>query len=175
MCPMCRDLFGQGQPFPCGHILCPACVQDTWSQSAGSDRGGFVCPQCLEERGVVVCDCCPQEEGDDDQICAAVKTCLRCEVSLCERHLIPHLQRPAYRTHLLVEPLTNMSRRRCPAHQEVCWYYCRDDMEYVCSDCILEGQHAQHLVKGMRKMEEECKVSYYNSFYKNCKKFKITI
>ncbi|XP_057189686.1 E3 ubiquitin/ISG15 ligase TRIM25 isoform X2 [Triplophysa rosa] len=158
MCPMCRDLFGQAQPFPCGHILCPACVRDAWRQSASSDRGRrFVCSRCLEERGVVVCDCCPQEESDDDQKCAAVKTCLRCEVSLCEQHLIPHLQRPAYRTHLLVEPLTDMSRRRCPAHREVFRYYCIDDMEYVCADCILEGQHAQHLVKGMRKMEEEYK------------------
>ncbi|KAI7809230.1 putative E3 ubiquitin/ISG15 ligase TRIM25 [Triplophysa rosa] len=165
MCPMCRDLFGQAQPFPCGHILCPACVRDAWRQSASSDRGRrFVCSRCLEERGVVVCDCCPQEESDDDQKCAAVKTCLRCEVSLCEQHLIPHLQRPAYRTHLLVEPLTDMSRRRCPAHREVFRYYCIDDMEYVCADCILEGQHAQHLVKGMRKMEEEYKGTLQNRF-----------
>ncbi len=52
---------------------------------------------------MVVCDCCPEDEGNEAQ--AAVKTCLRCEISLCEQHLRPHLQRPAYSTHLLVEPL----------------------------------------------------------------------
>ncbi|XP_056097142.1 tripartite motif-containing protein 16 [Rhinichthys klamathensis goyatoka] len=152
-CPMCRDLFGRAQPFPCGHSFCPACAQEAWSQS-GKRR--FVCPQCLEEQGLVVCDCCPEGEGDEVQ--AAVKTCLRCEVSLCEQHLQPHLQRPAYSTHLLVEPLMDVTRRRCPTHWEVFRYYCMDDREYICQDCILEGRHAQHQVKGVRKVEEEYKV-----------------
>lgn len=104
----------------------------------------------------MVCDCCP--EGGAGAACPAVKSCLRCEVSLCEQHLQPHLQCPAYRTHLLVEPLTDMSRRRCPAHQEVFRYYCVDDRLYVCADCILEGSHAQHQVKGLKKLEEDYKV-----------------
>ncbi len=76
------------------------------------------------------------------------------------QHLQPHLQRPAYSTHLLVEPLMDVSCCRCPAHQEVFRYYCMDDREYVCPDCILEGRHAQHQVKGVRKVEEEYKVSH---------------
>ena len=107
---------------------------------------------------MVVCDCCP-EEGEAGLACPAVKSCMRCEVSLCEQHLQPHLQCPAYSTHLLVEPLMDMSRRRCPAHQEVFRYYCLDDREYICADCILEGSHAQHQVKGLRKLEEDYKVS----------------
>ncbi len=157
-CPMCRDLFGRSQPFPCGHSFCLACAQEAWSQSTGCGKQRFVCPQCLEEQRVVVCDCCPQDEGNEAQ--AAVKTCLRCEISLCEQHMQPHLQRPAYSTHLLVEPLMDVSCRRCPAHQEVFRYYCMDDREYVCPDCILEGRHAQHQVKGVRKVEEEYKVSH---------------
>ncbi|XP_036453537.1 E3 ubiquitin/ISG15 ligase TRIM25 [Colossoma macropomum] len=157
-CPMCRDLFGPAYPLPCGHSFCPNCVWEMWGQTQGSSssRGRFACPQCQEDHGVVVCDCCP-EEGEGGLACPAVKSCMRCEVSLCEQHLQPHLQFPAYSTHLLVEPLIDMSRRRCPAHQEVFRYYCLDDREYICADCILEGSHAQHQVKGLRKLEEDYK------------------
>ncbi|KAF4117557.1 hypothetical protein G5714_002110 [Onychostoma macrolepis] len=161
-CPMCRDLFDRAQPFPCGHSFCLTCAQEAWSQSTDCGKRRFVCPQCLEEQSVVVCDCCPEDEGNEAQ--AAVKTCLRCEISLCEQHLQPHLQRPAYSTHLLVEPLMDVSRRRCPAHQELFRYYCMDDREYVCPDCILEGRHAQHRVKGVRKVEEEYKVKLQSLF-----------
>ncbi|XP_051553319.1 E3 ubiquitin/ISG15 ligase TRIM25-like [Myxocyprinus asiaticus] len=170
-CPLCRDLFSRAQPFHCGHSFCPTCVREAWAQSAGSGSGRFLCPQCLEEQGVVVCDCCP-EEGDKAQVYPAVKTCLRCEISLCEQHLRPHLQRPAYNNHLLVAPLSDISRRRCPAHQEVFWYYCKDDREYVCTDCILEGQHTQHQVKGVKKVEEEYKVKLKSLFQKAEEKVK---
>ncbi|RXN03961.1 cerebellin-1-like protein [Labeo rohita] len=169
-CPMCRDLFDRPQPFPCGHSFCLACAQEAWNQSAGCGKRRFVCPQCLEEQGVVVCDCCPEDKSNEAQ--AAVKTCLRCEISLCEQHLQPHLQCPAYSTHLLVEPLMDISHRRCPAHQEVFRYYCMDDREYVCPDCILEGRHAQHQVKGVRKVEEEYKVKLQSLFEKAEEKVK---
>nr|XP_021326940.1 E3 ubiquitin/ISG15 ligase TRIM25 isoform X3 [Danio rerio] len=169
-CPMCRDLFGRAQPFPCGHSFCPTCAQEAWSQNEGSGKRRFVCPRCLEEQGMVLCDCCPEEEGDEAQ--EAVKTCLNCEISLCEQHLLPHLQRPAYSTHLLVEPLMEVSRRRCPAHKEMFRYYCMDDGQYVCADCILEGQHAQHQVKGVRKVEEEYKVKLQSLFEKAEEKIK---
>ncbi|XP_066536393.1 tripartite motif-containing protein 16 [Hoplias malabaricus] len=158
-CPMCRDLFGPAYPLPCGHSFCSNCVWEMWGQTRGSrtSKGGFMCPQCQEENGMVLCDCCP-EQGDTGAVCPAVKSCLRCEVSLCEQHLQPHLRGPAYSTHRLVEPLMDMSHRRCPAHQEVFRYYCLDDREYICADCLLESSHGQHQVKGLRKLEEDYKV-----------------
>ncbi|XP_030628959.1 E3 ubiquitin/ISG15 ligase TRIM25-like [Chanos chanos] len=153
-CQVCRDLFSRAHPLPCGHSFCPACVRETWSQSRGSRAERFLCPQCQEEDVVVACDCCPAE-GDGGPASAAVKTCLRCEVSLCQEHLQPHLVCPAYSTHLLVEPLGDLSRRRCSDHQEVFRYYCADDQEYVCTDCMLEGSHKQHRVKRLRKVEED--------------------
>ncbi|XP_007258099.2 E3 ubiquitin/ISG15 ligase TRIM25 [Astyanax mexicanus] len=165
-CPMCRDLFGPGYPLPCGHSFCPNCVWDIWGQTQGSSsiRGRFACPQCQEDQAVVACDCCPEENGEAGSACSAVKSCLRCEVSLCEQHLQPHLQCPAYSTHLLVDPLMDMSHRRCPAHREVFRYYCLDDREYICADCILEGSHAQHQVKGLRNLQEDYKVSVQSLF-----------
>ncbi|XP_030017127.1 E3 ubiquitin/ISG15 ligase TRIM25 [Sphaeramia orbicularis] len=148
-CSVCRDTFSPSQPLPCGHSFCPACVRESWS---GWKR--FTCPQCQEEPGDVLCDCCPPEKEGR----AAVKTCLRCEVSLCAEHLQPHLERPAFSTHLLVDPLGDLSQRRCPTHTEVFRYYCADERAYVCGDCLLDGGHAQHKVKALRQVEEDLKV-----------------
>uniref|UniRef100_A0A668AYY3 Tripartite motif containing 110 n=2 Tax=Myripristis murdjan TaxID=586833 RepID=A0A668AYY3_9TELE len=155
-CSVCRDTFGQAHPLPCGHSLCPACTREAWAGQSG-DKGHFTCPQCQEEHGDVLCDCCsPDAEGG--QVPIAVKTCLRCEVSLCGQHLQPHLERPAFSTHLLVNPLGDISKRRCPTHTEIFRYYCADERVYICSDCLLEGSHAQHKVKALRQVEEDLKV-----------------
>ncbi|KAM9428036.1 tripartite motif-containing protein 16-like [Salvelinus alpinus] len=158
-CSLCRDVFSQAQSLLCGHSFCPACVRDTWGHRKAGVRGRFTCTQCQEEQGVVACDCCPPV-GEKDQAgtTVAVKTCLRCEVSLCAEHLQPHLERPAFKTHLLVEPLGDLTHRRCPAHKEIFLYYCADEQVYVCSECLLEGGHAQHRIKGLRKVEEDLKV-----------------
>lgn len=159
-CLLCREVFSQAQSLLCGHSFCPACVRDTWGHRKAGVRGRFTCAQCQEEQRVVVCDCCPPV-GEKNQVgtTVAVKTCLRCEVSLCAEHLQPHLERPAFKTHLLVEPLVDLSHRRCPAHKEMFLYYCADERVYVCSECLLEGGHAQHRIKGLRKVEEDLKVS----------------
>ncbi|XP_036374810.1 E3 ubiquitin-protein ligase TRIM11-like [Megalops cyprinoides] len=143
-CGVCRDLLPASPSLPCGHTLCMACVREARGQQAD---GRFRCPQCPEESGQVACDCCA------DGHTAAQKTCLRCEVSLCADHLQPHLQRPAFRSHLLVRPLADLSRRRCPEHDELFRHYCTDEGVYVCADCVLEGKHAEHRVRRLRSLE----------------------
>ncbi|XP_028328580.1 E3 ubiquitin/ISG15 ligase TRIM25 [Gouania willdenowi] len=156
-CSMCRDSFSHAPPLPCGHSLCPACIHEAWSSRQGGGRARFACPQCQEEHEEVLCDCCPSvtEEGKQH---LAVKTCLKCEVSLCAEHLQPHLERPAFSNHLLVDPLGDLSKRRCPTHTEVFRYYCADERVYACGDCLLEGSHAQHKVKALKQVEEDLKV-----------------
>lgn len=157
-CSVCRDIFSQALPLPCGHSFCPACIREAW-RDQGEGKSRFVCPQCQEEHGEVLCDSCSPEAAEG-QPTLAVKTCLRCEVSLCAEHLQPHLERPAFSTHLLVDPLGDLSQRRCPEHTEILRYYCADERVYVCGDCLLEGGHAQHKVKALRQVEEDLKVSW---------------
>lgn len=157
-CSVCRDSFNQAHPLPCGHSFCPACIREAWKDQ-GEGRSRFICPQCQEEHGEVLCDSCPPEDAAGQPL-LAVKTCLRCEVSLCAKHLQPHLERPAFSTHLLVDPLGDLSKRRCPTHTEILRYYCADERVYVCGDCLLEGSHAQHKVKALRQVEEDLKVSW---------------
>ncbi|XP_076151888.1 E3 ubiquitin-protein ligase TRIM7 [Alosa pseudoharengus] len=157
-CPMCRDLFNKAHLLPCGHSFCPACVREAWApRGTGQEgrKGRFTCLQCQEELRVVLCDSCPP--GCEKERAAAVKTCLRCEVSLCAQHLQPHLDCPAFSSHLLVEPLGDLSRRRCPQHKELFRYFCSDDSLYLCADCILDGAHQQHRVRALKKVEEEFK------------------
>ncbi|KAM9332353.1 E3 ubiquitin/ISG15 ligase TRIM25 [Pholidichthys leucotaenia] len=154
-CSVCRDSFRESHPLPCGHSFCPTCVREAWIDQ-GEGKSCFMCPQCQEEHSEVLCDSCPTK-ADTGQLPLAVKTCLRCEVSLCAQHLQPHLERPAFSTHLLVDPLGDLSQRRCPTHAEIFRYYCADERVYVCGDCLLEGGHAQHKVKALRHVEEDLK------------------
>ncbi|XP_031416171.2 E3 ubiquitin/ISG15 ligase TRIM25-like [Clupea harengus] len=192
-CPMCRDLFNKAHLLPCGHSLCQSCVREAWGpRSAEQDgrKGRFVCLQCQEEQRVVLCDCClPTGEKDGDSgsdgggcdggdgggrqgRAVAVKTCMRCEVSLCTKHLQPHLDCPAFSSHLLVEPLGDLSCRRCPQHKELFRYLCSDDGLYLCADCILEGAHRQHRVRGLKKVEEDLKVTLKGLLQKTQDKIK---
>ncbi|XP_034559785.1 E3 ubiquitin-protein ligase TRIM11 [Notolabrus celidotus] len=155
-CSVCRDSFSQAHPLPCGHSFCPTCIREAWS-AQDEEKARFTCPQCQEEHGEVLCDCCPSDaEGGQHPL--AVKTCLKCEVSLCAQHLQPHLERPAFSKHLLVDPLMDLSQRRCQTHSEILRYYCADERVYVCGDCLLDGGHAQHKVKALRQVEEDLKV-----------------
>ncbi|KAM4604668.1 E3 ubiquitin-protein ligase TRIM11 [Polymixia lowei] len=155
-CSVCRDIFSRAHPLPCGHSFCPACIREAWGGEGGV-KGHFTCTQCQEEPGAVLCDCCPSDT-EGERTPAAVKTCLRCEVSLCAGHLQPHLERRAFSTHLLVEPLGDLSQRRCPTHTEMYRYYCADERVYMCGDCLLDGGHAQHRVKALKHVEEDLKV-----------------
>lgn len=49
----------------------------------------------------------------------AVKTCLKCEVSMCQEHIKPHLELPAFCEHPLTDPINDFWRRKCPAHDEI--------------------------------------------------------
>uniref|UniRef100_A0A8C9SG24 Uncharacterized protein n=1 Tax=Scleropages formosus TaxID=113540 RepID=A0A8C9SG24_SCLFO len=58
-----------------------------------------------------------------------------------------------------LEPLADLSARRCPKHQEMLRFYCMDECAYICADCVLEGTHTQHQVKGLRVIEDNLKVT----------------
>ncbi|XP_063819805.1 E3 ubiquitin/ISG15 ligase TRIM25-like [Pseudophryne corroboree] len=76
----------------------------------------------------------------------AVKTCLHCEVSVCEDHLRVHSKSAE---HVLVEPTTSVENRKCPVHKEVLKYYCSDDSTCICVSCCLIGKHKGHEVESL--------------------------
>ncbi|XP_042257992.1 uncharacterized protein LOC121889846 isoform X1 [Thunnus maccoyii] len=103
-----------------------------------------------------------QEGGDKKEAAAAasvfaVKTCLKCEVSMCQEHLKPHLELPAFREHPLTEPMNDFWKRKCPDHDEIYRYYCMDDKMCVCNACTIEG-HSGHTIKTLRNTMKDLKL-----------------
>ncbi|KAG7269615.1 hypothetical protein CRUP_005173, partial [Coryphaenoides rupestris] len=98
---------------------------------------------------------CTGEEGERR---AALKTCMKCEISMCAQHLQPHLTTPVL---LLAHPLTEPmapgadgfmgGTTKCPQHGKLLEYYCLDDLTMVCVSCAIEDQHRLHNMKTLAK------------------------
>ncbi|XP_076145360.1 E3 ubiquitin-protein ligase Midline-1-like [Alosa pseudoharengus] len=112
----------------------------------------------------VLCDMCV-----DTQV-PALKTCLKCEISMCAQHLQAHLTTPVLlQTHPLTKPTTpgglSSGAVRCPEHGKLLEYYCLDDRTCVCVSCSIEDQHRLHNMKSLpnahkvlvEKLREELK------------------
>lgn len=99
------------------------------------------------------CDCCPDKEN------LAVKTCMKCEVSLCNEHVKAHLERPAFADHPLVKPLLEILKRKCPVHRdEVMRKYCKESKSYVCNLCTMERKQ-QNMVNKMVSLVIQTRLS----------------
>ncbi|CAL8241427.1 unnamed protein product [Merluccius merluccius] len=96
----------------------------------------------------------------------AIKTCLKCEVSMCGEHVRPHLELPAFREHPLTDPLDDLRSRKCPSHDEIYRYYCLDDKVCVCNSCTIEGGHAGHTIKTLRNTSRDMKDSLDKHLYR---------
>ncbi|XP_056133581.1 E3 ubiquitin/ISG15 ligase TRIM25-like, partial [Lampris incognitus] len=97
--------------------------------------------------------------GEQDTMVStlAIKTCLKCEVSMCQDHVRPHLELPAFREHPLTEPLNDLRKRKCPDHDEIYRYYCMDEKVCICNACTIEGDHSGHTIKTLKNTMKEFK------------------
>nr|XP_019944251.1 PREDICTED: E3 ubiquitin-protein ligase Midline-1-like [Paralichthys olivaceus]XP_019944252.1 PREDICTED: E3 ubiquitin-protein ligase Midline-1-like [Paralichthys olivaceus]XP_019944253.1 PREDICTED: E3 ubiquitin-protein ligase Midline-1-like [Paralichthys olivaceus]XP_019944254.1 PREDICTED: E3 ubiquitin-protein ligase Midline-1-like [Paralichthys olivaceus] len=184
-CPICLQLFSDPVVLPCGHNYCQACICKTVAMTDECGKTLPRCPECREEyEGIgslqrnfklcniiegyqaaipnlekqhdthspavqVVCEYCI------DQPVLAVKSCLKCEVSLCSRHLQKHHEKESFRTHSVVEPLKELGMKSCTVHQQPLEYFCSNDMTSLCSTCFLQGYHQNHDVLTFSVAEEE--------------------
>ncbi|XP_064155525.1 E3 ubiquitin/ISG15 ligase TRIM25-like [Anguilla rostrata] len=183
-CPVCLQLFSDPVTLPCGHNYCRACVEGTARGDpphrcpecraeyggAGALRSNFKLRGIIESykataetaetagaeettatvSGAVRCEHCL----DDGK--PAVKTCLRCDVSLCAQHLQRHLLRDAAKRHSLVEPRRGAGpASACPLHREEPEYFCGGDGAFLCAACLAQGGHRDHDVKTLEAAEAE--------------------
>ncbi|XP_074544010.1 nuclear factor 7, ovary-like isoform X2 [Halichoeres trimaculatus] len=161
-CPVCQDIFKDPRQLPCGHSVCMSCVEGMIDHSSFIP---FRCPNCRRYFGEVVtvqrnyalsgiaedfrinrsrkeletrsvyCDFCPEMKT------LAKKSCLKCEVSMCEEHLKAHQELQVFTGHPLVKPLSDLQERKCPQHEDqVLKYYCNTSKRYICNLCALESK-----------------------------------
>ncbi|KAK2862900.1 hypothetical protein Q5P01_002433 [Channa striata] len=114
-------------------------------------------------------------EGKQEVVAAApmfaVKTCLKCEVSMCQEHVKPHLELPVFCEHPLTEPINDFWKRKCPDHDEIYRYYCMDDKVCVCNACTIEGEHSGHTMKTLKNTMKDIKVTLDKQLYRAERKY----
>ncbi|XP_051774422.1 probable E3 ubiquitin-protein ligase MID2 isoform X1 [Ctenopharyngodon idella] len=112
----------------------------------GSARGSPASSAMSLER--VGCQFCDQEPPRE-----AVKTCVTCEVSYCDRCLrATHPNKKPFTSHRLVEPVADAQLRglACLEHEnEKVNMYCVVDDQLICALCKLVGRHREHQVTSL--------------------------
>ncbi|XP_064283430.1 probable E3 ubiquitin-protein ligase MID2 isoform X2 [Passer domesticus] len=104
----------------------------------------------------IACQFCEQDPPRD-----AVKTCITCEVSYCDRCLrATHPNKKPFTSHRLVEPVpdTHFRGLTCLEHEnEKVNMYCVADDQLICALCKLVGRHRDHQVASLSDRFEKLK------------------
>ncbi|KAK6472120.1 tripartite motif-containing protein 16-like [Huso huso] len=103
----------------------------------------------------------------------AVRTCLKCEISMCALHLKPHLEKKSFESHTLVEPTSDLSARKCSKHDEAVKYYCFEDKSCICVLCTIEEEHKNHNVKSFKTTYSELRIELESKVKQITEKLKL--
>nr|AWK29912.1 tripartite motif protein 1 transcript variant 2 [Rhodeus uyekii] len=126
----------------------------------GSARGSPASSAMSLER--VGCQFCDQEPPRE-----AVKTCVTCEVSYCDRCLrATHPNKKPFTSHRLVEPVADAQLRglACLEHEnEKVNMYCVVDDQLICALCKLVGRHREHQVTSLSDRFDKLKQTLENN------------
>ncbi|KAM4037917.1 E3 ubiquitin/ISG15 ligase TRIM25-like [Anomaloglossus baeobatrachus] len=184
LCSICSSIFKDPVMLRCGHNFCRVCIDrvlDTQDKS-----GVYSCPECREEfqerpalmRNINLHNVAErflvlkQEQEKITGICCtycvdspvpAVRSCLHCEVSLCDKHLRAHSKSPE---HVLSDLSTSLEKRKCSVHKKILEYYCPEDAACICVSCSLIGEHRGHRVEMLHEASGKKKMKLRNVLQK---------
>ncbi|KAM4036987.1 E3 ubiquitin/ISG15 ligase TRIM25-like [Anomaloglossus baeobatrachus] len=175
LCSICLSIFKDPVMLRCGHNFCRVCIDrvlDTQNES-----GVYSCPECRKEfqvrpalmrninlHNVAERFLITQQQQEEitgiyctycvDSPVPAVRSCLHCEASLCDKHLRAHSKSPE---HVLSDPSTSLEKRKCSVHKKILEYYCTEDAVCICVSCSLAGEHRGHQVEMLVESAEKKK------------------
>ncbi|XP_040190173.1 E3 ubiquitin/ISG15 ligase TRIM25-like [Rana temporaria] len=171
-CSGCLNIYTNPVTLRCGHNFCRVCIDRVLDTQGGS--GGYSCPECREKfpdrpalhrnitlRNIAETFLSAQPDQEEsgvfctycvDSPVPAVRTCLHCEVSLCDKHLRVHKKSPE---HVLCDPTLSMESQKCSVHKEVLKYFCTKDGSCVCMSCYVIGEHKGHEMESLDKASEK--------------------
>ncbi|KAM3868619.1 finTRIM family, member 83 [Diretmus argenteus] len=184
-CHLCKEYLRDPVSIPCGHIFCSVCLKTYWDHAdhtgsylcpqcrvtynkrpspryLGGSRHStlprttesFPPPPPSPDYNYAG----PQDVGCD--ICVgkkhkAVKSCLMCLASYCERHLKPHYESATFKRHKLVDEIGHLDRQICPQHQKGLELFCRTDQMCICVLCTVKEHKGHDMVSAEQERADE--------------------